>query len=495
MSWTLGEVAKHNTSECVRLAWRRDVGADTYPLPPSAGPAGLFCQDHPGGAAIILKYAGRDATSVYEPIHPADALEKHLAKSQHLGPVNTDAASELESAVRNRKKTKDEMRIEEAHKYKPALSHILSLRDMEEVAKKVLPHKAYAYYSSSTEDTISKYENARAFTRFFFNARVLRPVSHCDPSTTILGFKSSIPVFVSGAAMAKLAHPDGELNITRGCAAQGIIQMVSSNASYSYAEIAHAAGPEQPLFFQLYKHKDDATALKRIREVEALGYKALFLTVDAVVPAKREFDIRAPWYLEELERGEPAPFVEEQADSLQGTSFGTAGGLIVNDDRDMTWEKTIPWLRKVSKLPIVLKGIQSVEDALLAAEAGVDGILISNHGGRQLDYSLPPIEILYRLRKRHPSIFEKMEIYIDGGITRGSDVLKAVCLGATAVGLGRPYLYAQGAYGVGGVKRITHILETEIVTAMRLMGASSIKDLIPELVERVDWQPELKARL
>ncbi|KAI5897639.1 uncharacterized protein SCHCODRAFT_02609854 [Schizophyllum commune H4-8] len=484
MNWTLEEVKKHNTRESCWVIIKNKVYDVTS-----------FLNDHPGGAAIILKYAGRDATAAYEPIHPADALEKNLPASAHLGPVNTDAASTLEAAVRNRRKTKDEIRIEEAHKYKPALSHVLSLRDMEDVAKKVLPHKAYAYYSSSTEDTISKNENAHAFSRFFFHARVMRPVSRCDPSTTILGFKSSIPVFVSGAAMAKLAHPDGELNITRGCAAQGIIQMVSSNASYSYAEIAHAATPTQPLFFQLYKHKDDALALQRIREVEALGYKALFLTVDAVVPSKREFDIRAPWYLEELERGGPMEFVEEQADALQGQSFGTAGGLIVNDDRDMTWERTIPWLRSVTRLPIVLKGIQCVEDALLAAEAGVDGILISNHGGRQLDYSLPPIEVLYRLRKHHPEVFGKMEIYIDGGITRGSDVLKAVCLGATAVGLGRPYLYAQGAYGVAGVKRITHILETEIVTAMRLMGASRIKDLTPELVERVDWQVGLKARL
>ncbi|TRM65727.1 FMN-dependent dehydrogenase-domain-containing protein [Schizophyllum amplum] len=484
MSWTLNEVSKHKTSESCWVIIKNKVYDVTS-----------FLNEHPGGAAIILKYAGRDATAVYEPIHPADALEKHLPKSKHLGPVNTEAAGALEAAVRNRKKTKDEVRMEEAHKYKPKLSHILSLRDMEDVAKRVLPHKAYAYYSSSTEDTISKGENARAFARFFFKARVMRPVNQCDPATTILGFKSSIPVFVSGAAMAKLAHPDGELNITRGCAAQGIIQMVSSNASYSYADIAQAMAPEQTLFFQLYKHKDDAIALQRIREIETLGYKAIFLTVDAVVPSKREFDIRAPWYLEDLERGAPSPFLEEQADSLQGTSFGTAGGLIVNDDRDMTWEKTIPWLRSVTKLPIVIKGIQCVEDAILAAKAGVDGILISNHGGRQLDYSFPPLEVLYRLRKGHPEVFKHMEVYIDGGITRGTDVLKAICLGATAVGLGRAYLYAQGAYGVGGVKRITHILETEIVTAMRLMGASRIEDLTPELVERVDWQPEVKARL
>jgi len=226
-----------------------------------------------------------------------------------------------------------------------------------------------------------------------------------------------------------------------------------------------------------------------VRAVEEAGYKAIFLTVDAIVAGSRERDIRNPWILEDEERG-GSPVYSEEMPSLDGANhLGTAGALTANDDRDMSWERTIPWLRSITKLPIAIKGIQCVEDAVLAAEAGVDAILLSNHGGRQLEYSLPPIEVLYRLRKQRPDVFSKLEVYIDGGIYRGTDVLKAVCLGARAVGLGRPFLYAQGAYGEAGVTKIMQILEREIVAGMRLLGAPTIKDLRPELVERVDWQP------
>ncbi len=231
----------------------------------------------------------------------------------------------------------------------------------------------------------------------------MRPVSQVDPSTTIIGFKSSIPVFVSGAALARLGHPLGkckvamnrmplqhininfctsslgEANITRGAGRSGIIQMVSSNASLSYAQIAEARiSPDQPLFFQLYKHKDDHIAEKRVREVIQLGYNAIFLTVDAICAGNRERDIRAPFELEELEReaGEGAdkgegspdgPAKQQKDESGNVNLLGTAGSLIANDDMDMTWEKTIPWLRSVTKLPIVIKGIQCVEVSLEGA--------------------------------------------------------------------------------------------------------------------------------
>ncbi|KAI4523533.1 hypothetical protein K525DRAFT_254520 [Schizophyllum commune Loenen D] len=482
MALTLQQVAEHNSATSCWVIINNKVYDVTE-----------FLQEHPGGPDIILKYAGRDATQVYEPIHPRDALDKNLPPSKHLGPVDAQSADALKDAKASRKQTKDEIRSAEAHRWKPPLSHILSLHDMEEVALKVLSHKARTYYSSSAEDEVSYYSNAQAFSRFFFHARVLRPVSHCDPSTTILGHPSALPIFVSGAGLARLGHPLGEANITRGCASGGIIQMVSSSPSLSYAEIMDAAAPGQTLFFQLYKNKDDAVAEKRVREVERLGYKAIFLTVDAVVPSKRERDIRSAWDLEEEERGGPIEYVEEPQDGT-AHGWGAGGALVLNDDKDMTWEKTIPWLRSVTKLPVVVKGIQCVEDALLAVEAGVDGILLSNHGGRQLDYALPPLEVLYRLRRRHPEVLSKVEVYLDGGVRRGTDVIKAVCLGATAVGLGRPFLYAQSAYGAAGVKRIIHILESEIVTAMRLMGVSSLKDLTPAMVERVDWQP-VRARL
>ncbi|KAF7307037.1 hypothetical protein MIND_00496800 [Mycena indigotica] len=442
-----------------------------------------FLKEHPGGASIILKYAGKDATQAYAPIHPSDALEKNLPPEKHLGPLTESAARHM-AEQQSREKSKDEMRVEKALLHRPPLSRILNLADMEVVARQVLSHKAEAYYSSAADDHITTSENARAFSRFYFHPRVMRPVAKCDPSTSILGFKSSIPVFVSGAALAKLGHPLGEINITRGAARTSIIQMVSSNASMSFSEIMGAASPTQPLFFQLYKHSNTAIAEERVREVERLGYKAIFLTVDAVVAGNREKDIRSPWALEDLERGSPKVHIDGE-DGLEDSGLGTAGALIANDDREMTWEKTIPWLRSITKLPIVVKGVQCVQDAVLAVEAGVDGILLSNHGGRQLEYSLPPIEVLYRLRKQRPDVFEKTEVYIDGGIQRGTDVLKALCLGATAVGLGRPFLYAQSAYGEDGVVKIVQILQREIVSGMHGLGASRIRDLIPDMATPV----------
>ena len=172
---------------------------------------------------------------------------------------------------------------------------------------------------------------------------------------------SSAILKVRGLSLQGLAPLNltlGELNITRAAGKESIIQMVSSNASLSPDDIIGAASADQPLFFQLYKHKDDSIAEKRVRNVEKLGYKAIFLTVDAVVPGNRERDIRSPWDLEEQEGVTPRYWSE--ADQLESpvNVFGTAGALIANDDRDMTWEKTIPWLRSVTRLPIVVKGNQ-----------------------------------------------------------------------------------------------------------------------------------------
>ena len=217
-------------------------------------------------------------------------------------------------------------------------------------------------------------ENIRAFSRFFFHPRVLRAVSQCDPSTTILGCKSSVPIFVSSAALAKLGHPLGETNITRGAGRTGIIQMVSTNASFSASEVAAArVSPTQPLFFQLYKKREDSEAEKLVKEVETLGYNAIFLTVDAIIAGRRDRDIKAPFVLEDQEKEvtKQEPFVEEPQEEEENT-LGTAGALVAANDVDMTWEKvspymvmfvwkthvpqTIPWLRKVTKLPIVIKG-------------------------------------------------------------------------------------------------------------------------------------------
>ncbi|KAJ7574442.1 FMN-dependent dehydrogenase-domain-containing protein [Mycena floridula] len=439
------------------------------------------------------RYAGQDATAVFEPIHPPNALKESLPPSKHLGPINADAILTLSGQKSKTQQTKDQLRVEKALKERPPLEHILNLSDMEAVAKRVLSYKGWTYYSSAADDSMSHLENSHAFSRFFFNARVMRPVSHCDPSTTILGFKTSIPVFVSAAALAKLGHPLGEVNITKGCQPGSIIQMVSSGASVSAADIMAAAAPSQVLFFQLYKPADDAAAAARVLNAVKLGYKAIVLTVDAVVYSNREFDIKAPFVLDEMESG---PKYYREGNEERGPDMANyTGAFVANDDRDMTWERTIPWLRKLTNLPIVVKGIQCVEDAVLAADAGVDAILVSNHGGRQLDCSMPSLEVLYKIRQQRPDVFDKLEVYIDGGVKRGTDVLKALCLGATAVSMGRNFLYAQSAYGAAGVEKIIQILEREILTGMRLLGASTVKDLKPEMVERADWAVIPRARL
>lgn len=455
-----------------------------------------FLFDHPGGANVILRYGGKDATAAYVPIHPSDALDKNLAPEKHLGILDSESINRLKESGKNKVQTKDELRVEEALKAKPPLQRIVNVEDMEEVAKKILPYRAMAYYSSAGDDSITHVENGRAFGRFFFHPRIMKPVSQCDTSTTILGYNSTIPVYISGAALARLGHPLGEVNLTRGAHKTGLIQMVSTNSSLSYAEISAArVSPDQPLFFQLYKHVSDVIAEKRIREIEGLGYKAIFLTVDALVPGNRELDIRAPHYLEDFEnQGLPT---QRKPDGDQGETdrLGTAGGLVIKNDADMTWEKTIPWMRGITKLPIVIKGIQCVQDAVLACEAGCEGIVLSNHGGRQLEYSLPPIELLYRIRQQRPDVFEKTEVYIDGGIRRGTDVVKALCLGARAVGLGRAFLYAQSAYGEAGVVHVVRILEREIRFGMQSLGVRNISELVPQMVERVDWQPVTRAKL
>lgn len=179
----------------------------------------------------------------------------------------------------------------------------------------------------------------------------MKAVSNPDPSTTMLGYKISIPVFICAAALARMGHPLGEVNLTRGAYQTGIPQMVSSHASLSYKQIAAGRGsPEQPLFFQLYKHRNNEIAAKRIKEVESLGYKAIFLTVDALVPSNRELDIRVPHYLKDLETQNSGQYKQADVEEEEISTVGTAGGLVVNYDLDMTWDKVSQLRRRCHML-------------------------------------------------------------------------------------------------------------------------------------------------
>lgn len=264
----------------------------------------------------------------------------------------------------------------------------------------------------------------------------------------------SLPIFCAPAAMAKMVHPDGEKGIARGCKKVGIPQCISTNASYPIAEIFESVkeeglyGSEEgeiPIFFQLYVDKQREKSEKLLRDVEALGVKAIFVTVDAPVPGKREADERV-----KADESLSTPMSGAKAkNDAKGGALGRIMGSYI--DASLSW-KDIPWLRRHTNLPIVLKGVQTAMDARKAMHYGIDGIVLSNHGGRSLDTAPPPILILLELQKCCPEVFDKMEVYVDGGVMRGTDIFKALCLGAKSVGIGRGFLFALN-YGQEGVEK------------------------------------------
>lgn len=433
-----------------------------------------FIPKHPGGDKIIVSNAGQDVTEIFESLHAKGLLEKMLKPSQHVGSLDPSTAPAKSPEIEE-----EERRTTEARAKLPPLSHVLNLNEFEELSRGVLNKTAWAYYRSAADDEFAHMNNALAFRRYWFRPRVLRGTKTIDTSCEILGVPSTLPIFVSPAAMAGLGAPEGELNITRGAGKMGIIQGISSNASRSVDEIAEARvdGAKQPLFFQLYVASDRAKSEKVIKHVEELGYRAIFFTVDAPVLGNRELD----------QRNRAAMLDSGDGDNEdEGQKGGVASTIDGYFDAGIDWS-TLAWLKKTTKLPIILKGVQTVEDVELAAQHGVNAVLLSNHGGRQLDYAPAAIDVLYELRQKRPDLFDKVEIYIDGGVRRGTDVLKAMCLGAKGVGLGRPFLFANGTYGEKGVVKAIRILHNEIETGMRLLGATRLDQLRPEMVERVPY--------
>ncbi|GJC83435.1 cytochrome b2, mitochondrial [Colletotrichum liriopes] len=283
---------------------------------------------------------------------------------------------------------------------------------------------------------------------------------------------------LASAQEETLVHPDGELALSRGAANEGIIQCISSNASYSLKSIISAAPPTQPFFFQLYINSERHKTIEILRSARSLGVKAVFVTVDAPVPGKREADERA------AQAGTIRAAISGAESSRDKKGSGLGRLMAQYIDKSITWED-LTWIREASGVPIVLKGVQTADDVRLAVEYGLDGVLLSNHGGRSLDGSQASILVLLELREQCPDIFDKMEIYIDGGFERGSDILKAIALGATAVGVGRPFLYSL-MYGQEGVEHLSQVLKDELETSMRLCGVTSLKQVTPAMVNTLD---------
>ena len=334
---------------------------------------------------------------------------------------------------------------------KPPLHTIINADDFEQVASRTLSKKTWAFYSSAATDCHTRERNRAFFSRIWLRPRILRNVKHIDTSTSMLGHKIGLPLFVSPAALAGLVHPSGERGIAGGCSKLRIPQCVSTNASFPVEKIVSAAPEGHPFFFQLYVNKDRSQSEVLLKKVSELGISTIFLTVDAPVPGKREEDERVA-----ADENMSAPMSGARAaNDSKGGGLGRIMGSYIDDS--LSWDD-LPWLRSMWGGKIVLKGVQGADDARRAAEAGVDGIVLSNHGGRSLDTSPPAVMVLVECRRHCPEIFEKMEVYVDGGVRRGTDVLKCLCLGATAVGMGRSFLYAVN-YGQEGVE---HLIDSKL---------------------------------
>lgn len=455
------EIAQHNSAESCWVI----VHGKAYDVTE-------FLPEHPGGPKIILKYAGKDATEEYAPIHPPDTLDKYLPKDKHLGAVDMTTVKQEVKQESPEEKARLE-RIE----HMPKLEYCYNLMDFEAVARRVMKKTAWAYYSSAADDELTMRENHGAFHKIWFRPKVLVDVEKVDISTQMLGTKVDIPFYVTATALGKLGNPEGEVVLTRGAHKHNVIQMIPTLASCSFDEIVDAKQGDQVQWLQLYVNKDREITKKIVQHAEARGVKGLFITVDAPQLGRREKDMRTKF-------DDTGSNVQSTSGDSVDRSQGAARAISSFIDPSLSW-KDIPWFLSITKMPIMLKGVQRVEDVLTAIEYGVHGVVLSNHGGRQLDTARSGIEILAEVMPilRQKGLQDKIEIYIDGGIRRATDIIKALCLGAKGVGIGRPFLFAMSAYGLPGVDRAMQLLKDEMVMNMRLIGANKIEDLTPDMLD------------
>lgn len=354
--------------------------------------------------------------------------------------------------------------------------HPLNLFEYERMAAERLPAFAYDYYASGAHDEITLAENRHAFERLRLRPRVMRDVSTRDLSTQILGRTHALPIVAAPMAFQRLAHPDGELALARAASSVGVTMTLSTLATTALEEVV--ATTSVPAWFQLYVYRDRALTRDLVARAEAAGCEALVLTVDAPLLGRRERDARNAFALppglvaanlpsEGLRRLEGGPG--------ESGLFRYFASLM---DPGLTWDD-VAWLRSIVELPIIVKGVLRGDDAALAVEAGAAGIVVSNHGGRQLDTAVATIDALPEVVQ---AVGGQAEVLIDGGIRRGTDIVKCVALGARAVMLGRPLLWGLALDGEAGARRVLDLVAAELDLALALCGASSLDDLTTDLV-------------
>lgn len=360
------------------------------------------------------------------------------------------------------------------------LSKCISLDDFQRQAKLVLGKALYEYVASGTDDEQTLSENRQAFKRIFLIPRMMRDVADVDLSLEVFGQQLSMPIFVSPAGVHKLMDPEGECATAKACKEAGTLMGVSQHATVSMEDIADAA-PGAPLWFQLYILKDRALTVDIVRRAEAAGYTAICLTVDSVRFGSREADWRNNF------NGLPPGVTLANYPTQDGYNDRVKDAWDQNTeklfDERATWAD-IGWLKTITSLPILVKGILSPHDAIDAVRAGADGLIVSNHGGRALDGALSSIESLGPVVEAVRTLPQGAytPVLLDSGVRRGTDVLKALALGATAVLLGRPVFFSLAVGGQEGVSRMLSILRDEFEAAMALCGCKSLQDITQDLI-------------
>ncbi|KAG6491367.1 hypothetical protein ZIOFF_052707 [Zingiber officinale] len=321
---------------------------------------------------------------------------------------------------------------------------ITNVSEYEKIAKQKLPKMIYDYFASGAEDQWTLRENRSAFSRILFRPRILVDVSNIDMTTTILGFKISMPIMIAPTAMQKMAHPEGELATARAASAANTIMV----------------------------YKDRNVVRQLVGRAEKAGFKAIVLTVDTPRLGRREADIKNRFTLPPsltLKNFEELNI--EKMDMTNDSGLASYVGSQV--DRSLSW-KDVKWLQTITSLPIILKGVMTAEDTRLAVQAGVAGIVVSNHGARQLDYVPATITCLEEVVKAAQG---KVPVFLDGGIRRGTDIFKALALGASGVFIGRPVVFALAADGEAGVRKVLQMLSDELELTMALSGCTSIEQI------------------
>ncbi|MGB8343720.1 MAG: alpha-hydroxy acid oxidase [Ktedonobacteraceae bacterium] len=351
----------------------------------------------------------------------------------------------------------------------------INLFDYEALAQERVEKGAWDYFQGGSDDEVTMRACRAGYERIRLRPRMLVDVGACETSTTVLGTPISMPILVAPSAYHGLAHVEAECETVRGAGLSRTLMTASTFSNRSLEEIARAANG--PLWLQLYLYRNLHISGKVVQRAQAAGYRAIVLTADTPVLGRRERDLRNNFHLPpHLKEGN---FVEELADAEAEAQIQDQANRYLPLPHYPTWA-TVDWLHTVTSLPIILKGLLTAEDALLALEHGAAGIIVSNHGGRQLDGAIASIEAL-------PEIVEavngRCEVYVDGGIRRGTDVLKALALGARAVLVGRPALWGLAVNGADGVHQVLEILREELTRAMALSGRPTIASIDRSLVK------------